>query len=110
MLNPFTTANKQGVPRIETKGVNVSTTAVSFIVDPYHSYVQNWNGLVSFKISQTIPTGTTGTLPVLINNQPLVTFGGVALTASDLLVGSGTGVLVCWWESATNTLEVINIV
>lgn len=110
MLNPFTTANKPGIPRIETKGVNVSDTAVSFIVDPYHSYVQNWNGLVSFKILQAIPSATTGTLPVLINNQPVVTFGGVALTAADIKVGSYTGVLVCWWESATNTLEVINIV
>lgn len=110
MLNPFTTANKGGIPRTETKGVNVSTTAVSFSVDPFHSYVQNWNGLVAFKIAHAIPSATTGTLPVLINNQPVVTFGGVALTAADIKVGSYTGVLVCWWESATNTLEVINIV
>lgn len=109
MLNPFTTANKQGVPRIETKGVNVSTSSVSFKVDPYHSYVQNWNGLVSFKIAQPIAADTTGTLPVLINNQPVVTFGGVALTAADIKVGTYTGVLLCWWESATNTLQIINI-
>ena len=108
ILNPWTTANKQGIPRIETKSVNVSTSSVSFSVDPYHTYVQNWNGLVAFKISQAIASGTTGTLPVLINNQPVVTYGGVALTAADIKVGTYTGILVCWWDSSTNTLQLLN--
>ena len=90
ILNPFTTANKQGIPRIETSGVAVSTTAVTYV-----------------KVSQAVPTGTTGTLPVQINNQPLTGLGGNAITASDI---TGVGVLLCWWESSENTLQVLNIV
>ena len=67
ILNPFTTANKQGIPRIETSGVAVSTTAVTYSLRNAN-FGRPWNGLVAVKVSQAVPTGTTGTLPVQINN------------------------------------------
>lgn len=106
ILNPFTTANKQGIPRIETNGVTVGTANVSYAIRDTN-FGRPWNGLVALKIAQAIPTGTTGTLPVLVNNQPLTGLGGTAITASDI---TGVGVLLCWWESAENTLQVLNIV
>ena len=106
ILNPLTTANKQGIPRIETSGVAVSTTAVTYSLRNTN-FGRPWNGLVAIKVSQAVPTGTTGTLPVQINNQPLTGLGGNAITASDI---TGVGVLLCWWESAENTLQALNIV
>ena len=106
ILNTFTTANKQGIPRIETSGVAVSTTAVTYSLRNAN-FARPWNGLVAIKVSQAVPAGTTGTLPVQINNQPLTGLGGNAITASDI---TGVGVLLCWWESAENTLQVLNIV
>lgn len=106
ILNPFTTANKQGIPRIETSGVTVGTAAVTYSLRNAN-FGRPWNGLVAIKIAQAVPTGTTGTLPVQINNQPLTGLGGNAITASDI---TGVGVLLCWWESAENTLQVLNIV
>lgn len=107
ILNPFTTANRQGIPRIETNGVNVDTTNVVYSVSSFTLNNQPWNGLVAIRIAQQVPSGTTGTLPVLINNIPLSGLGGASVTASDI---TGTGVLLCWWESSTRTLQVINIV
>ena len=106
ILNPFTTANKQGIPRIETSGVAVGTTAVTYSLRNAN-FGRPWNGLVAVKVSQAVPTGTTGTLPVQINNQPLIGLGGNAITASDI---TGVGVLLCWCESAENTLQALNIV
>lgn len=106
ILNPFTTANKQGIPRIETSGVTVGTAAVTYSLRNT-TFGRPWNGLVAIKVAQAVPTGTTGTLPVQINNQPLTGLGGNAITASDI---TGVGVLLCWWESSENTLQVLNIV
>ena len=106
ILNPFTTANKQDIPRIETSGVAVSTTAVTYSLRNAN-FGRPWHSLVAIKVSQAVPTGTTGTLPVQINNQPLTGLGGNAITASDI---TGVGVLLCWWESSENTLQVLNIV
>lgn len=107
ILNPFTTANKGGIPRLETTGVSVSATAVTYSLRNSAAFARPWNGLVAIRVAQAVPSGTTGTLPVTINAQPLVGLGGTAITASDI---TGAGVLLCWWESAENTLQVINIV
>lgn len=106
ILNPFITANKQGIPRIITNAVEVGTANVSYTLRNA-TFSRPWNGLVAIKLAQTIPSGTTGTLPVFINNQPLTGLGGTAITASDI---TGVGVLLCWWESSENTLQVLNIV
>lgn len=108
ILNPWTTANKQGIPRIETTGVSVGTTVVSYSTNTNELFMQPFNGLVAIKIAQPYPTGTTTTLPVTINNQPIVGWGGIALTITDITAGTNTGILLCWWESSTGTLQLIN--
>lgn len=106
ILNPFTTANRGGIPRLETTGVSVGASAVTYSLRGA-AFGRPWNGLVAVRVAQEVPSGTTGTLPVTINSQPLVGLGGSAITASDI---TGMGVLLCWWESAENTLQVINVV
>lgn len=108
IINPWTTANKHGIPRIETTGVAVTATEVSYTIKANALFNQPFNGLVAIKIAQAYPTGTATTLPILINNQPLVGWGGVATTVADITAGANTGVMLCWWESSTNTLQILN--
>lgn len=107
ILNPYTTANKHGIPRIETNSVNVTTDRVTFAANTNQSFYGRYNGLVAFKIANTTPDATTGTLPVYINEMPLRVFGGASATASDII---GTGILLCWYDSSENLLQAINLV
>lgn len=107
ILNPFTTANKGGIPRIESTGVNVGTDRVTFTFNTQRFLNFPFNGLVAFRVSQAIPTGTTATLPVYIGTQPLVGLGGASITVGDV---TGTGVILAWYDSTLNLLQVINIV
>lgn len=106
-LNPITTANKNGIPRIESTGVNVGADRVTFTFNAQRFLNYPYNGLVAFRIADAIPTGTTATLPIYISTQPLVGFGGTAITVGDL---TGIGILLAWYDSQLNLLQVINIV
>lgn len=57
---------------------------------------------------QAIPTGTTGTLPILFETngatQAVTKFNGEALTVADV---PGTGVVQLWFERDTNTLQLM---
>lgn len=107
ILNPYTTANRNGIPRIESTGVNVGADRVTFTFNTQHFLGYPYNGLVAFRIATAIPTGTTATLPIYIGTQPLVGLGGTAITAGDL---TSTGIILTWYDSALNLLQVINIV
>ena len=99
------TTNVNGVPYLRTNSVSVSTTSVDFAlgfrrIPPV--------GYLTINIADAIPTGTTGTLPVrfTLNGQTraLTTFGGAAVTASDLV---GTGVLTVFYDWYNGILQSI---
>lgn len=56
-----------------------------------------------------IPTGTSGTLPVLIgtngDTRPLVTYNGAAVTVADL---AGTGIYLIHYNKYTNELFLVS--
>ena len=56
-----------------------------------------------------IPTGTTGTLPVLIgtngDTRPLVTYNGAAVTVADL---PGTGIYLIHYNKYTNEVFLVS--
>jgi hypothetical protein len=65
--------------------------------------------LVIVRLAQEIPAGTTDTLPIQFtsgggNIQAVTTFGGTAVTVADI---PGTGVYLFWYESQTNTLQML---
>ena len=65
--------------------------------------------MVIIRLAQEIPTGTTTTLPVQFtsagtNAQAVTTFNGAAVTVADI---PGTGVYLFWYESQTDTLQLL---
>lgn len=69
----------------------------------------SYRGTIFVNLRQAIPTGTTGTLPILFETngatQAVTKFNGDALTVADV---PGTGVVVqLWFERDTNTLQLM---
>ena len=99
------TTNTQGMPYLQTTNVTVSTSAVDFSLG--FRRIQPV-GLFAVRISNAIPDGTTGTLPVSLSlngtSRPLSFFGGDAVTAADL---PGTGVILVFNDRYNNILQLI---
>ena len=105
---PFQFVNRRGSAAISTSGVTVNTANVVFSF-PNHTFVNAWyRGTIYINIAQTIPTGTTGTLPILFETngatQAITKYNGGTLTVADI---PGTGVYEFWFDRATNTLQIM---
>ena len=104
----FITVNG-GIPTLSSNSVSVGTTAVSFDFTNHRNVGRPYRGLIIIRLAQEIPTGTTATLPIQFtsggsNVQSVTTFGGTAITVADI---PGTGVYLFWYESQTNTLQLL---
>lgn len=104
----FITVNG-GIPTLSSNSVTVGTTAVSFDFTNHRNVGRSYRGLLLIRLDQTIPSGTTDTLPIQFtsgggNVQPVTTFNGTAVTVADI---PGTGVYLFWYESQTNTLQIL---
>lgn len=107
-INPFTWVNRRGSAAVESTGVNVTATNVVFTF-ANHAFASGWyRGTVFVNLSQEIPTGTTGTLPVLFETngvtQTITKYGGAPLTVADL---QGVGVYQFWFDRSTNILQIM---
>lgn len=101
--------NINGIPAISSNSVSVSTTAVSFDFYNHRNIGRAFRGLLIVRLAQAIPTGTTDTLPIVFtsdgsNPTPVTTFNGDPVTVADI---PGTGVYVFWYESQTDTLQLL---
>lgn len=105
---PFSWVNRRGSAAVASTAVAVSTTAVTFSFRNHAFTSVNYRGTVFVKLAQTIPTGTTGTLPILFETngatQAVTKYNGAPLTVADL---PGTGVFQLWFERDTNTLQLM---
>lgn len=105
---PFSWVNRRGSAATASTGVAVSTTAVTFSFRNHAFVNANYRGTIFVNIAQEIPTGTTGTLPIVFETngatQAVTKYGGAALTVADL---SGTGIYQLWFERDTNTLQLM---
>ena len=109
ILPTYINVNQNGITTISSNSVSVSTTAVSFDFNNHRNIGRAYRGLLIVRLAQAIPTGTTDTLPIQFtsdggNAQPVVTFNGEAVTVADI---PGTGVYLFWYESQTNTLQIL---
>lgn len=105
-VNPFILANKEGIPRVESIAVNVTSSDVQFKFHPHNFMRNNFSGLVLVKLSQVIPSGTTTSLPIVFTsestqNVTLTTQGGEPVTVANIT----TGVYLTFFEKSTNTLQ-----
>lgn len=105
---PFAWVNRRGSAAVGSTGVVVNTDNVVFSFRNHAFLNANYRGTIFVNLQQAIPTGTTGTLPILFETngvtQAVTKFGGAALTAADI---TGTGVYQFWFERDTNTLQLL---
>lgn len=109
LLPTYINVNQNGIPALKSLSVNVTTTEVQFDFNNHRNVGSPFRGLIVINLAQAIPTGTTGTLPIVFtsnssNPQPLTGYNGEAVTVSDI---TGTGVYLVWFESSTNTLQLV---
>ena len=105
---PFQYVNRRGIPVIKTTGVTVNAADVVFSFQN-HAFANSWyRGIVLVELSQAIPAGTTGTLPVLFETngvtKNVTTYNGANVTVSDI---PGTGVFQLFYDKQTDTLQLM---
>lgn len=104
---PYQYANINGLPCIKTQTVVVSTTSVTFKFAPDFDG-RPFRGLILVYISETIPDGTTTTLPIQFSmagtTSNLTVAGGDNVTVADL---PGTGIYLVYFDRWADTLQLI---
>jgi hypothetical protein len=110
MLLPFNiNVNVNGIPCLRSTAVNVTATDVRFDFNSHTNVGRPFVGLIVVQLAQAIPTGTTGTLPVLFtteggNPANLTTVAGANVTAADI---TGTGVYLVWVDSQSGVVQLL---
>lgn len=106
--NPFVWVNRRGSAAIASTGVAVNTANVVFTFKNHAFVNANYRGTIFVNLMQAIPTGTTGTLPIIFetngSTQAVTKYNGEPLTVADV---QGTGVVQLWFERDTNTLQLM---
>lgn len=111
ILPAYINVNSGGIPTLRSLSVNVTTSKVQYDFNNHRNVGRPYRGLLIINLAQAIPTGTTTTLPVVFttagnNEQALTKLNGVPATVEDI---TGTGIYLVWYESQTNTLQLINL-
>lgn len=109
ILPTWINVNVNGIPALSSQSVTVGTSQVAFDFKNHRTINGPFRGILVIRLQQTIPTGTTTTLPIVFtsdggNVQEVTTFNGDAVTVADI---PGTGVYLFWYESQTNTLQML---
>ena len=104
---PFQYVNINGVPTIKSQSVLVSETSVDFKFRPDWDR-RPFRGLILVYLSEAIPEGTTGTLPVRFSmagtTSNVTLAGGDNWTAADV---PGVGVYLLYYDRLADTLQLI---
>lgn len=94
------------IPYLEVNNITVGTAAVDLAMG-YRRVPAT--GVLLIRLPQSIPAGTTGTLPVTLtlngNTRQLTFFGGSNVTVADL---AGTGVLMVFNDKYNGILQLLS--
>lgn len=109
ILPAYINVNQTGIPTLRSLSISVGTTDVRFDFNNHRNVGRPFRGLIIINLAQSIPTGTTATLPIVFttdggNIAELTTFNGDPITVADI---PGTGIYLFWYESQTNTLQLL---
>ena len=109
LLPAYINVNQGGIPTLRSLSVNVGTTDVRFDFNNHRNVGRPFRGLLIIQLAQTIPTGTTETLPIVFTSgggsvAEVTTFNGDPVTVADI---PGTGVYLAWYESTTDSLQLL---
>lgn len=101
--------NMGGIPYISTTNTTVGTEAVDFALGFIRRPLPPV-GYFTVRITNAIPTGTTGTLPITLtlngSTRSLTNMNGTAVTAADI---TGTGVLLVFNDRFNGVLQLMNV-
>ena len=101
--------NMGGIPYISTTNTTVGTEAVDFALGFIRRPLPP-GGYFTVRITNAIPTGTTGTLPITLtlngSTRSLTNMDGTAVTAADI---TGTGVLLVFNDRFNGVLQLMNV-
>lgn len=96
--------NSRGVPVLTTTGISVTEESVDFSLGMRDIPAM---GYITLNISNAIPTGTTGTLPVTFRlngaKRNLTFFGGNNVTAADIV---GSGIMLVFYDFFSGIFQV----
>lgn len=99
LYNPLFLANRNGIPRIEATGVNVSTTAVTYTFQRNAFYNRNFAGLILFKLPAY--AAPTTAVPIIFDTdgeqQTITTLDGVAVTSAEL---NKSGIYLAFYDGS----------
>lgn len=109
LLPAYINVNQSGIPALRSLSVTVGTSDVRFDFNNHRNVGRPFRGLLIINLAQVIPAGTTDTLPVVFtsgggNVASVTTYNGDAVTVADI---TGTGIYLFWYESSTDTLQLI---
>ena len=109
LLPAYINVNQSGIPAIRSLSVTVGTTDVRFDFNNHRNVGRPFRGLLVINLAQIIPAGTTDTLPIVFTSgggsvANLTTFDGNPVTVADI---AGTGVYLAWYESSTDSLQLL---
>lgn len=109
LLPAYINVNQTGIPAIRSLSITVGTNDVRFEFNNHRNVGRPFRGLLVVNLAQPIPTGTTDTLPIVFtsggsNVASLTTYDGDPVTVADI---PGTGIYLAWYESQTDTLQLL---
>lgn len=109
ILPAFINVNINGIPTLSSNSVSVGSANVAFDFNNHRNIGRPFRGILIVRLAQSIPAGTTDTLPIVFtsggsNPKEVTTFNGDAVTVADI---PGTGVYILWYESQTDTLQLL---
>lgn len=109
LLPAYINVNQSGIPALRSLSVTVGTADVRFDFNNHRNVGRPFRGLLIVNLAQLIPTGTTDTLPVVFTSgggsvAEVTTFNGDPVTVADI---PGTGIYLFWYESQTDSLQLL---
>lgn len=105
--------NRQGIWGIASQGApTVTATDVTFNFESHPNINTPYNGLLLVNITTAIPSGTTGTLPILFKTgngaaRAVTKTGGAPLTVADI---TGTGYYLFFYNYRTGVLQAVTAI
>lgn len=107
-LYPFNYVNRRGIPIIETNSISVTDDNIVFSLPNRTFRFLNDKGVILFRLNQSIPDGTTATLPIVFSvndfTMPLTNVGGTPITVAQI---PGPGVYMIYYDKDANLMQLL---
>lgn len=110
MLLPLNiNVNRGGIPALRSIAITVNTTDVRYDFNSHATVGAPFVGIVAVQLAQSIPDGTTGTLPIVFTTQGgnpanLTTYNGENVTVADV---AGTGIFLVWVDTQSGVVQLL---